>query len=149
MANYKEPTSANELVYITNRTLDGGKGNLRAWAYKLKCPKCQKALMGNPLNKKTGRPKIRAAEYECPNCGNVLSKDEVKPNLFVEVVYKCPYCSHDGYVKVPFIRKKFQGVDAFRFECEKCLNKIPITKMMKALKNKTKKSSETIDVDAE
>ena len=36
----KEPSSMDECIYFTNRTLVGGKGKIRAWVYRKFCPKC-------------------------------------------------------------------------------------------------------------
>ncbi|HII72803.1 TPA: hypothetical protein HA265_08660, partial [Candidatus Woesearchaeota archaeon] len=51
--------------------------------------------------------------------------------LECEIQYTCPECGNSGEIKVPFKRKKFQGMDAVIFQCDKCKAKIPITKKMK------------------
>ncbi len=134
-----EPTSMEELVYFTNRKI--GDGNVMAWVYRKECPKCGKAQMGKPKDEKTGKPKIRADEYVCPECGNTAKKEEYEENLTCEVKYICPKCKHQGEAEVPFIRKKTPlfdekkqkkvFVDAVVFNCENCGEKIAITKKMK------------------
>lgn len=135
----KEPESMEELVYFTNRKV--GEGHVLAWAYRKECPKCGKALMGKPRDGKTGKVKIRAKEYVCPECGNTVEKEEYEESLTCEIKYTCPKCKFKGEIKVPFIRKKMKifdpekqkkvAVDAIVFECENCKEKIPITKKMK------------------
>ena len=39
----KEPESMEELIYFTNRAI--GKGSVKAWVYKQKCPKCGKHMI--------------------------------------------------------------------------------------------------------
>lgn len=130
----KEPSSVEDLVYFTNRTLNDSKGSVKAWVYKLECPQCKKDLMSKPINPKTKKPKVRASYYECKSCHHTMEKSEVEPLLKVEVKYICPMCQHEGCAIIPFKRKKFKGVDAFIFNCEKCNEKIPITKKMKVIK---------------
>ena len=135
----KEPESMEELVYFTNRKV--GDGNIMAWVYRKECPKCGKAKMGKPKNEKTGRAKIRAAEYVCPECGNIIEKEEYEETLTCEIKYTCPKCKHEGEAEVPFIRKKTMifnekkqkkvSVAAVVFECENCKEKLAITKKMK------------------
>ncbi len=129
----KEPESMEELVYFTRRTI-GEKGKVKAWAYKIKCPKCHKALMGKPVE--NGKVKIRATIYECPNCGYTESKAEHEKKLQLEIKYTCPFCEHKGETTIPYKRKTWQGVKAFVFQCESCGEKIGITKKMKEPKKK-------------
>ena len=135
----KEPTSMDELVYFTNRNV--GEGNVIAWVYRKECPKCGKALMGKPKDEKTGKPKIRANEYVCPECNYTVDKEEYEDTLSCEIKYTCPKCKYKGEIEVPFKRKKMKifdpekqkkiAVDAIIFECQKCKEKIVITKKMK------------------
>lgn len=128
-----------ELVYFTNRKV--GDGNIMAWVYKKDCPKCGKALMGKPKNEKTGKAKIRANEYVCPECNYSVDKEEYEETLTLEVKYTCPKCKHQGEIGVPFKRKKTKifdeekqkkvTADAIVFECENCGEKIAVTKKMK------------------
>ena len=129
----REPESMDELMYFTNRTLDDG-GKIKAWAYKLECSKCHKSKMGKPVEK--GHVKIRAKEYVCPACGYTEEKTEHENKAKMQVKYTCPKCKFEGEAEIPYVRKKFQGVDAFVFECQKCHEKIPITKKMKKIKGK-------------
>jgi uncharacterized CHY-type Zn-finger protein len=118
-----------ELIYFTQRQV--GKGNARAWVYKGPCPKCGKGLMGKPVDEKTGKVKIRAKEYVCPECSYTVEKKAYEETLECEIKYTCPECGNDGEAKVPFKRKTFQGMKAVVFQCGKCKAKIPITKKMK------------------
>lgn len=118
-----------DLVYFTQRAV--GKGNVRAWVYRGLCPKCGKGTMSKPRDAKTGKVKIRAKEYLCPDCGYMVEKKAYEETLTCEAKYTCPECGNEGDVAVPFKRKKFQGMDAVVFQCGKCKAKIPITKKMK------------------
>ncbi|MFQ5474234.1 MAG: hypothetical protein ACE5DM_00190 [Candidatus Nanoarchaeia archaeon] len=129
-----EPTSMKELIYFTNR--DIGEGKATAWVYRGDCPKCRKGRMGKPVNEKTGKPKIRAKEYVCPECGNTVEKKEYEETLECEIKYRCPVCRHEGEITVPYKRKKFGGKDAVVFKCGKCSEKIAITKKMADPKEK-------------
>ncbi len=77
----KEPESMSELLYMTIREHDGFKA--RAWVFKELCPKCKKGLIAKPKDPKTGRPKIRAKEYECSECGDILPKEEYEETISV------------------------------------------------------------------
>ena len=125
----KEPESMAELVYFTQRAV--GSGYVKAWVYKGLCPKCKKSKMGKPIDEKTKKPKIRAKEYVCPSCGYSEEKKAHEETLFCEVKYTCPQCKFVGETTVPYKRKKFDGMDAIIFLCEKCKTKIPITKKLK------------------
>jgi predicted RNA-binding Zn-ribbon protein involved in translation (DUF1610 family) len=125
----REPESMDELIYFTQREI--GKGNVRAWVFKGACPKCNKGMMGKPVDAKTGKVKIRAKEYVCPECGFTVEKKAHEETLTCSVKYTCPECGNEGEAEVPFKRRKFQGMDAIVFQCGKCSAKIPITKKMK------------------
>jgi DNA-directed RNA polymerase subunit M/transcription elongation factor TFIIS len=135
----KEPTSMEECIYFSNRTL--GEGKLKAWVFKENCPKCKSALMGKPKDEKTGKPKIRAKEYVCPSCTHTLEKEDYEDTLTINVKYTCPHCSHSGETQQPFKWKniqrlneetgKKQAIKSIRFQCEKCKKDIDVTKKMK------------------
>ena len=135
----KFPESATECVYFTRRNI--GKGKAIAWVFKENCPKCKKALMGKPKDEKTGKIKIRAKEYVCPECGYTVEKGAYEDTLTVNVQYTCPKCSAEGEIQLPFKRKKIRvfdeeeqkkkSIDAIKFQCEKCGEDILITKKMK------------------
>ena len=127
----KQPESVDECIYFTRRTLMP-KGRIMAWAPKKDCPKCKKALMGKPVE--TGKIKIRATEYICPECGYTEQKLEHELTLKVCVIYTCSKCGKDGETEIPYKRKSWQGVKAFVFECGDCGEKIGITKRMSAPK---------------
>ena len=135
----REPEDMSELVYFSRRTTP--EGRVRAWAFREECPKCKKALMSKPLDEKTGRPKIRAKEYACSECGYTVGDKEYEDTLELCVDYTCGACNHEGKTKTPFKRKTYMGVKAFVFECDKCKIKIPITKKMKEPKKKKTKAA--------
>ncbi|MEM3374789.1 MAG: hypothetical protein QXE31_06280 [Candidatus Woesearchaeota archaeon] len=122
------PESMDELVYWTSRAI--GNGKVKAWVYREQCPKCKKALMGKPKDKK-GKVLIRANYYECPECHHKIDKKEYEDTLTANIIYTCPKCNYEGEIQIPFKRKKYQGVEALIFQCQKCNEKIPITKKMK------------------
>jgi len=135
----KQPESMEECIYFTKRDLDGG--NVKAWVFKGKCPKCGKGKMGKPRDSKTGKVKIRAKEYQCPECGYTVEKEKYEGTLTACVDYVCPKCKFKGEIEIPFKRKKVRifdaetqkkvAVDALVFECGKCKEKINVTKKMK------------------
>ncbi len=124
------PNSVDECFYFTNRTLDNG-GSIIAWVYKPDCPECGKAKLGKPVDPKTGKIKRRSKEYVCPECDYTISKEELEPTLDVEIQYKCPHCGNEGETTTEYKRKSFKGVPAYVFKCDKCGEKIGITKKMK------------------
>ena len=87
--------------------------------------------MGKPKDEKTGKPKIRAKEYVCPECGHSEEKKEYEETLTAEIKYTCPKCGNEGEIEIPFKRKKIDGTDALVFNCQQCNEKILITKKMK------------------
>ena len=92
--------------------------------------------MGKPRDPKTGAAKIRAKEYVCPECNHTVEKIEYEDTLTANIAYTCPHCKNQGETTTPFKRKSFEGVKAIVFLCEKCKQKIPITKKMKAVGKK-------------
>jgi predicted RNA-binding Zn-ribbon protein involved in translation (DUF1610 family) len=122
------PKSVEECVYFTNRTLVPD-GKLKAWVYRIDCPKCGKAKMGKPVVK--GKIKSRATEYICPECGHIEDKPTHEPKLTVEIIYTCPHCRFSGETTTEYKRKKFEGTDAYIFTCQKCGKKIGISKKLK------------------
>ena len=130
----RQPESMDECVYFTRRTIDAGKAMV--WVFKEKCPKCKKVLMTKPVDDKTGKVKIRAAEYVCSECGYKEGKESYEEKLTANIAYTCPKCKNVGEIQVPYKRKSFGGTKAIIFNCQKCNEKIPITKKMKAPKKK-------------
>ncbi|MFH1591904.1 MAG: hypothetical protein ABIB47_00870 [Candidatus Woesearchaeota archaeon] len=135
----KEPTSAGECVYFTNRNI--GNGKVKAWVFKGNCPKCGKGLMGKPKDAKTGKVKIRAKEYVCSECGYTVEQKEYEESLTASIRHTCPYCGFEGETEILFKRKKIQifneetqkkkSAEALRFACSKCGKNIDVTKKMK------------------
>ena len=130
-----------ELVYFTRRSLGKAEGQAVVWVFKENCPKCGKGLMSKPRNEKTGKTKIRAKEYVCPECGYRVEKQEYEDTLTANIEYTCPKCKFEGEIMIPFKRKKVSffdeeklkkvAVDALVFECQKCREKIRIAKKMR------------------
>ena len=120
----KQPESAEECVYFTRRAVD--KGRIMCWVFKEKCPKCGKVEMSKPKDEKTGKIKIRAKEYVCPECGHTIEKTEYEDTLTANIEYTCPHCENKGETQIPFKRKTFEGAKALVFQCDKCKGKIPI-----------------------
>jgi len=129
-----EPESMDDLIYFTNRTLEEGKGKIKAWVYKKMCPQCNKAKMGKPVEK--GKVKIRAKEYVCPACNFTEEKQAHEESLTLEAKYLCPQCGKEGESTTPYKRKSFMGVKAYVVECSNCKAKLPVTKKMKEVKKK-------------
>jgi len=135
----RQPKSMDECIYFTNRLLD--KGKIKAWVFREMCPKCGKGLMGKPRDEKTGKPKIRATEYACPECKYSVEKGEYEDTLTINIEYTCPYCGNKDELQMSYQRKKVQrfneekgkkeSVDAIRFQCSKCKENIDVTKKMK------------------
>lgn len=133
------PESAKECVYLTRRTIKDGK--VVAWVFKEKCTKCGKGMMGKPKDEKTGKVKIRAKEYVCPECGYTVEKTEYEETLTCNIEYTCPHCTNKGEIQVPFKWQKVQvfneeaqkkkSINAVKFQCQKCGKDILVTKKMK------------------
>ena len=131
------PEDMDDLFYFSRRALGSeGKGKAMAWVYKPECDKCHKAKMGKPVDPKTGKVKIRAKEYVCPECGNTMPKEELEPLCTMEISFTCPECGKDGEATTPYKLKTFEGVKAYVFECSSCNKKLGISKKMKASKKK-------------
>ncbi len=127
----REPLSADECVYLTNRFLDDD-GSVMCWVFKKTCDKCGKAQMGKPKGP-NGKVKIRAKQYVCPACNNATEKVAYEESLTANIRYICPKCVHPGELQIPFKRKKIDGVPALAFACQKCKEKIYVTKKMKEI----------------
>jgi predicted RNA-binding Zn-ribbon protein involved in translation (DUF1610 family) len=136
--NLEEPKSMDECVYFTNRSDENGK--VKAWVLKESCPECGKALMGKPRDKKTGKAKIRASEYVCPECTHTVEKEEYEDTLTINIKYSCK-CGNSNELSLPFKRKrvqrlneetgKKQAIETIRFECSECGQQMDITKKLK------------------
>lgn len=131
---WKEPNSMDECLYFTNRD-DEKVGRIMAWVFRVDCPKCKEAKMGKPIDSKTGKPKIRAKEYVCPNCGFIEEKEEHEKRCTVMIDYEHT-CGHKGKATTEYKRKTWQGVPSYVFVCEGCGEKVGITKKMKSAKKK-------------
>lgn len=127
----KQPESMEELVYFTNRDL--GSGSARVWVFRQMCTACGKALMAKPL-KPDGKPKMRASEYACPECGHAAEKEEYEGSLTASAEITCPECGKDSELEVPFKRKNVGGAKALRLVCPHCQAKIDVTQKMKGPK---------------
>lgn len=127
------PDSMDDCLYFTRRTMDNGK--IMAWVERITCPKCEKGKIGKPL-KKDGKPLRKAEFYECPECKYQEPNQEHEEKLKMSVIYTCPHCSSQGDTSTEYNLKPFKGVKAYIFTCQKCGEKIPITKKMKKIKKK-------------
>lgn len=137
---FELPENMEELVYFTRREL-GDKGKVICWVPKENCSKCKTGLVAKPKDPKTGRPKIRATEYICENCGNITEKEEYEESLQAYLIYTCPHCGKKGEAKVPFKRKTIAGVKTLRAQCEHCGGNIDVTKKMAEPKKKKPKKT--------
>jgi len=131
-----KPDSMDGCLYFTSRAI--GEGYLTAWAYRPECPSCKKGRMGKPLTK-TGKPDKKADFYECPECEHKIPIDEMDELLKLQVEYDCPHCHNEGMAETDYKRQSFKGVQAYVFLCEKCGEKIPVTKKLKEIKKKKPK----------
>ncbi len=130
----RKPESMDECVYFTQRTI-GEDGFAMVWAFKKNCPKCSKAVMGKPKDKK-GKVLMRAKEYVCPSCNYTAEKKEYEESLTASIEYTCPACKFSGEKEAPFKRKKIEGIETLRFQCDKCKANIDVTKKMRDKKAK-------------
>ncbi|HIH05401.1 TPA: hypothetical protein HA372_02455 [Candidatus Woesearchaeota archaeon] len=126
----KRPESMDGCFYFSNRII--GEGKATAWVLRPQCSACKKGVLGKPI-KKNGKPDKKANYYECPECKHQETDESLSSTLVVSVGYVCPRCRHSGETTTPYQRKKFQGVNAFVFQCQKCNEKIPITKKLKEI----------------
>jgi hypothetical protein len=127
---YEIPDSMDDLVYFSRRNIAESKGKTIAWVPKVKCDKCKKGLMGKPVDQKTGKIKVRAAEYVCSSCGNTEEKKEHETKLNAMIIYECPFCNNKGEATVPFARKSWYGKKAIVFQCAKCKEKLGLVKKL-------------------
>ena len=139
----KQPNSMDELVYFTQRTIEPS-GRTKVWVFKQMCPKCNKGLMGKPVDK--GKIKSRSKECVCPACKYTVDAKEYEESLLANIEYTCPKCQFKGDIQIPYKRKPIMGVKALVFNCAKCNEQMLISKKMKAIKPKKGKAAEE-DVD--
>ncbi len=135
----KKPTSMDECVYFTNRTIDSGRA--MAWVFRKQCPKCE-GTMGKPL-KKGGKADKKADHYVCYKCGYTEANRQFENSLVINIDYKCPHCGNEGETTSKYERKNFEGVPSYVFECQKCHKKIGLTKKMKESKKKNKEDADS------
>lgn len=131
----RQPESMDECVYFTQRSLGGDKGSVKVWVLKQACPKCKKAIMGKPRDKR-GKVLIRAKEFVCPGCGYTVEKQAYEASLAANAEYKCPACGSAGEDQIPYKRKNIEGIPTLRFQCAKCSANIDVTKKLKEKKVK-------------
>ncbi|MBI5064942.1 hypothetical protein HZA97_01785 [Candidatus Woesearchaeota archaeon] len=135
----KYPDSMDDCAYFTRRLV--GDQKIVTWVFKETCPQCKKGTMGKPKDPKTGKPKIRANEYTCPECGHTVEKEAYEDTLTANIQYTCGKCKNEGETQIPFARKKVKifdeakqkdvTADAVVFNCSKCKERIAVTKKMK------------------
>lgn len=124
------PDSMDELVYFSRRKFTPEKGKATAWVRRKQCPSCEKGLMSKPIDEKTGKFKVRAKEYVCPECGHAEEKGEHEKTLTAEITYTCPFCGHEDEAQASFARKSFYGKKAIVFNCAECKEKLGVTKKL-------------------
>ena len=88
----------------------------------------------NKPKKKGGKVDKKADHYVCYSCGYEETNEEVENSLVLNVEYKCPYCGNEGEITSEYKKKIFYGVLSYVFECQKCHDKIGLTKKMKETK---------------
>ena len=134
-----------ECIYFTNRTIElpAGSGRAIAWVLRKECPKCKKDVMSKP-KKKNGKIDKKADHYVCYQCGYSEGNEQFENSLILNVEYMCPHCGNEGETTTEYKRMSFQGVYSYVFICEKCNQKIGLTKKMKAAKKK-KEAEEDLD----
>ncbi len=135
----KQPESAEECLYFTNRTMDDGRA--MAWVYKKPCQKCKTERMGKPL-KKGGKIDKKADHYVCYKCGYQEEAKELEEGLQIEIIYKCPFCLNSGETTTQYKRKNWQGIPSYVFECQFCKKAVGLTKKMKSKKGPKKEEDE-------
>ena len=138
----RKPQSVEECIYFTNRIIS--TGSAIAWVFRKECPKCGKGIMGKP-QKKGGKTDKKADHYICYSCSYTEPNEKVENSLIINVEYKCPHCGNEGQTTSEYKRKSFQGVQSYIFECQKCNQKIPITKKLKEPKKKKVAEEESAD----
>jgi transcription elongation factor Elf1 len=131
------PENMESLIYFSRRRINDRL--VICWVDKEICSECNKGLMEKPRDPKTGKPKIRAQEYMCNNCGHSEEKKTHETKLVAHAKYTCPHCDKEGDASAPYKRKTIQGVSTLRLQCEHCGGNIDITKKMKEPKKKKAK----------
>lgn len=142
----RKPSSMEECIYFTNRTIDSGCA--MAWVFRKDCPKCKKDVLRKPSTK-SGKPDKKSPIYVCKSCRYEEKNEDVENNLILNVEYKCPHCGNEGETTTECKRKSFEGVISYVFECQKCRKKIGITKKLKEPKKKKVKSEGDEDLQQE
>lgn len=135
----REPASMDECVFFTRRTI-GEKGKIAAWVLRDKCPQCKQGVMGKPRDEKTGKVKIRAKEYVCPQCSFSMEEEAYENTLQINIKYTCPHCGGQGTTQQPFLFKKMKTDDpespgskktakVIRFSCSACKKDIDLVRL--------------------
>jgi len=132
----RKPKSMSELAYFTRRKDEFG--TVQVWVFREDCTECGKGQMGKPINPKTGKPKSRAKEYQCPECSVTIEKEEYEDSLTANISYSCPE-GHSGEIQIPFERKRLPiknpktGKNKYKpgikFNCETCDFEIKVVKL--------------------
>ena len=130
----RKPESMDECVYFTQRSLENENGapngEIMVWVFREDCRKCGRSKMGKPRDK-SGKVKMRANEYVCPDCNYTVSRQDYEDSLVANAEYTCPSCGDKGEAQTPFKRKNINGVQTLRFACNKCSGNLDVTKKMK------------------
>lgn len=138
----REPTNVSECLYFTRRAICSSEklvcsGSVKAWVFKEPCVKCKGKMQAVKPESALAKPR----EYSCESCGYKIDVKEYEESLLVNIQYTCPKCNASGELQIPYVRKKIKifneeeqkekTADAIQFNCQKCNEKINITKKMK------------------
>ncbi len=124
------PQSMDDLLYFSNRKLPDGV-RIIAWVEKISCPACGDALMGKPVDEKTGKVKIRAAEFVCPACGHTEPKAAHLKKLSMQVRYTDTTGKNWKAATTEYKLRTWKGMKAYVFENEFTNEKMGVTKRLK------------------
>ncbi len=124
------PTSMEDLLYFSNRKMPDGV-RIIAWVDKLTCEKCKKALMGKPINEKTGKVKIRAAVFVCPECEHEEPKTAHTKKLVMQIRYTDETGKNWKSAQTAYTLKTWKGMKAYVFQNEFTGEKMGVTKRLK------------------
>ena len=109
----KKPTSMEDCIYFTNRTIDSGRA--MAWVFRKECPKCKNDVLKKPSTK-SGKPDKKSPIYGCKSCRYEEKNEDTEKDLVLNIEYKCPHCGNEGETTTDYRRKSFQGIQSYVFD---------------------------------
>lgn len=131
------PQQMDDLLYFSNRRLPSGI-RMIAWVEKITCEGCKKALMGKPVDEKTGKVKIRSSIFVCPECGREEKKAVHTKKLTMQVRYTDETGKEWKKAETEYKLRTWQGMKAYVFDNEFTGKPMGVTKRLK-LKSEKKK----------